>query len=461
MHLLQTTTPQLYDQMETLYLEAFPKYERKPFSLMQETQVRGQVDMWSIMDGESFVGMAVTMKDKDLVLLDYFAIRSDLRGNGYGSKALQLLYKQYEKQRFFLEIESTQVDCENKAQRESRKAFYLRNGLKEVGISALVFETEMELLAHDCTLNFKEYQEIYEHIYGKNKALMVRPIKSKGTNMLYEDEIHDEERAFYGLKGAVVKNCKIDGPADGESAFKECRDICVENTYFNLRYPFWHVDNATISNCEMTELCRAALWYDNNIRIENCRMHGIKALRECRDITIKDTDIISPEFAWRSHGITVENVTLEGEYPFFECTDMTIDGLKMKGKYSFQYIENVTFRNCVLDTKDAFWHAKNVTVEDSVVKGEYLAWYAENIRFVRCKISGTQPLCYCKGLVLEDCEMESCDLSFERSEVTATVKGHIDSVKNPISGSITADSIGEVILEEEIVTPGACVITTK
>ena len=276
--------------------------------------------------------------------------------------------------------------------------------------------------------------------------------------MLFENETHDEERAFYGLQGAVVRNCNIDGPADGESAFKECRDIQVKQTYFNLRYPFWHVDNAKITDCKMTELCRAALWYDNHIEIDRCTMHGIKALRECRNIVLKNTDIISPEFAWRSHDITVENVTLEGEYPFFECTNMNIEGLKMKGKYSFQYIENVTFRNCVMDTKDAFWHAKNVTIEDSVIKGEYLAWYAQDIRFVRCKIMGTQPLCYCKGLVLEDCEMEACDLSFERSEVTAAIRGHVDSVKNPISGSIVADSIGEIIIEEEIVTPGACVI---
>ena len=277
--------------------------------------------------------------------------------------------------------------------------------------------------------------------------------------MIFVSETHDEERAFYGIKDAVVKNCKIDGPADGESAFKECKNIQVEDTYLNLRYPFWHVDDVAITNCHMTENCRAALWYDNGVVITDSKMHGIKALRECKNIQIKDTDIISPEFAWRSHNITVENTTLEGEYPFFECTDMVIDGLKMKGKYSFQYIENVTFRKCNLDTKDAFWHAKNITIEDSVIKGEYLAWYAENIRFIRCKIIGTQPLCYCKGLVLEDCEMEGCDLSFERSEVVANVKGHIDSVKNPITGSVHADSIGEIILEEEIVTPGKCKIT--
>lgn len=279
--------------------------------------------------------------------------------------------------------------------------------------------------------------------------------------MIYENERHDEERAFYGLKDAVVNNCKIDGPADGESAFKECKNIEVEDTFLNLRYPFWHDDNVTIKDCEMTENCRAALWYDKGVKIENCKMYGIKALRECEDITLKNVDIVSPEFGWRSHNIKVENVKLEGEYPFFECKDMEIDGLTMKGKYSFQYIENVTFRNCLFDTKDAFWHAKNITIEDSVIKGEYLAWYAQNIRFVRCKISGTQPLCYVKGLVLEDCEMEGCDLSFERSEVEAAIKGHIDSVKNPISGSIIADSIGEIILEEDIVVPGACKIVMK
>lgn len=276
--------------------------------------------------------------------------------------------------------------------------------------------------------------------------------------MNFENCTYDEERALYGVKDAVIRNCRFDGPADGESALKECENISVENCFFNLRYPFWHVNKGTITNIEMTEGCRAALWYDEDIQILDSTMNGIKALRECRRVSLKNTNICSPEFAWKTYGISIVDSQLQGEYPFFECRDMEIDGLQMKGKYSFQYVENVTIRNSVLDTKDAFWHAKNVTIEDSVVKGEYLAWYSENIRFVRCKLIGTQPLCYCKGLVLEDCTMEGCDLSFERSEVRAKVHGNIDSVKNPLSGSIEADAIGEIILEEEIVTPGACKI---
>ena len=100
----------------------------------------------------------------------------------------------------------------------------------------------------------------------------------------------------------------------------------------------------------------------------------------------------------------------------------------------------------MLDTKDAFWHSKNVTVRNSVVKGEYLAWYSENLTLENCKIIGTQPLCYCKNLRLVDCETEGCDFSFEYSDAEVTVLGNILSVKNPKSGRIIADSIGEIIL---------------
>ena len=160
------------------------------------------------------------------------------------------------------------------------------------------------------------------------------------------------------------------------------------------------------------------------------------------------------------HDLTIRDFALTSEYPFLHTENAEFDGFRLKGKYSFQYTKNLTFRNCVLDTKDAFWHAENITVYDSVVKGEYLAWYSTNLRLVRCKIIGTQPLCYCKGLVLEDCTTEGCDLSFENSEVQATINGGVDSVKNPASGAITADAIGEIILDE-YKWPGECAITTR
>jgi hypothetical protein len=157
----------------------------------------------------------------------------------------------------------------------------------------------------------------------------------------------------------------------------------------------------------------------------------------------------------------MEHCTLTAEYPFLQSRDLTICDLTLNGKYSFQYVENATIRNSEFNTKDAFWHSKNVTVIDSVIKGEYLAWYSENLRLIRCKIIGTQPLCYAHGLILEDCEMIDCDLSFEYSSVQATIHGSIDSVKNPDSGCIEADSIGEIICDTHQ-KPGAnCKISIR
>ncbi len=263
-----------------------------------------------------------------------------------------------------------------------------------------------------------------------------------------ENQTFDEERALYGSRGVEVMNCRFDGPADGESALKESRDVTVRGSYFNLRYPFWHNTHLVIEDCELTPLCRAALWYDEDVKIRGTKLHGIKALRECADVEIEGSDIVSPEFGWSVRGIRMKDSSAESEYFMLRSDHLVFENVTLKGKYSFQYITDSTFENCRFDTKDAFWHAKNVTVKDSVIKGEYLAWYCENVTFENCTIIGTQPLCYCKGLKLVNCRMEGTDLSFERSEVDASLTAPIDSIKNPRSGVITVPAVGEIIMDD-------------
>lgn len=262
------------------------------------------------------------------------------------------------------------------------------------------------------------------------------------------DQTFDQERALYGQKDICVTNCRFDGPADGESAFKEGTNITAEDCFFNLRYPFWHDTGLTIHNGEMTELCRAALWYSRNVTITDTKLHGIKALRECDNVTMHGCDIRSPEFGWSVRGITMEDCTAESEYFMMRSDHLHFTNVTLKGKYSFQYIQDATFENCRFDTKDAFWHAKHVVVRNCVVKGEYLAWYCENVTLENCKIIGTQPLCYCKGLRLINCEMIDTDLSFEKSEVHATLTTPVLSIKNPRSGRIELPSVGEVIRDD-------------
>ena len=261
----------------------------------------------------------------------------------------------------------------------------------------------------------------------------------------------DEERALYYLQHTDVVACTFAGPADGESVLKEARDVGVVDCSFSLRYPLWHVQGFKMERSNMDEKTRAAIWYACDGEIRDSVLGGIKAVRECRNIAISGSQIVSQEFGWKSSDISLKDSSVTAEYLFLDSRNVTLENVQMKGKYSFQYMENLEIRDSFLDTKDAFWHSKNVTVVNSTLKGEYLAWFSENLTLIDCHIIGTQPLCYCKGLKLQNCTMEATDLSFEYSEVEAEIRGHVDSIKNPRCGQITVDSVGEVIMTDDVV----------
>lgn len=160
------------EQLEALYMEAFPKEERKPFSLIIEKQQEGYTEVLSLEDAEgNFCGMAITILYKDIVLLDYFAISAKARGGGIGTEALRMLQERAVGKRFILEIEATDILAKNLQQRIRRKAFYLRNGMHSMGYLVELVGVEMEVLAHDCSLSYEEYQAIYETVYPDRKLV--------------------------------------------------------------------------------------------------------------------------------------------------------------------------------------------------------------------------------------------------------------------------------------------------
>ena len=280
-------------------------------------------------------------------------------------------------------------------------------------------------------------------------------------NTIIENKVFEEERALYNLQNAEILRCRFEGELDGESALKEARNITVKSSVFSLRYPLWHCDGLYMHDSSTESTARAPIWYSSRGVIENSKIESIKALRECNNFTIKNSEIESAEFGWKCSDIKIHASRISGEYLFLDSQDIYADNITMKGKYSFQYINGLVIENSLLDTKDAFWHSKNVTVRNSVIKGEYLAWFSENVLLENCKIIGTQPFCYCKNLVLVNCETEGCDLSFEYSSVRADIIGHIDSVKNPKSGYILADSIGEIIQDQSIMSSDAKISIRK
>lgn len=264
------------------------------------------------------------------------------------------------------------------------------------------------------------------------------------------------ERPLFASHDLRIENVTIHA---GESALKECSNIEAVDCRFEGKYPFWHVNGFAIKNCLFTEGARAALWYSQDLVMSDTRVEAPKMFREMDEINLVNVQIPdAQETLWHCRNVNLKNVRVDhADYLFMHSKDIVIEDYVQNGNYSFQYCRNVEIHHAVINSKDAFWNTENVTVYDSEINGEYLGWHSKNLRLVNCKISGTQPLCYAHELVMENCTMaDDCDLAFEYSSVQATINGPIHSVKNPRTGSITAESFGQIILDENIKAPGDC-----
>lgn len=276
-----------------------------------------------------------------------------------------------------------------------------------------------------------------------------------------KDTFFEGERPLFGVKDYLLNNVKF---YPGESAIKHAQGVTATHCEFLSKYPFWHNQDIVIEESTFTTYGRAAIWYTDNVIMRRCKIDAPKMFREVKNLLIEDTNFSdAQEFIWNCSNVRMRNVTVKkGDYIFMNGKDIEIDNLTLQGNYSFQDAKNVVIRNSHFDSKDAFWNTENVTVYDSVLDGEYLGWHSKNLRLVNCVIRGTQPLCYAENLIMENCTMgESADLGFEYSTVNAEIVSDLINVKNPKGGTIRARSIGEIIIDEFCVNPGACDIRSS
>ncbi len=274
-----------------------------------------------------------------------------------------------------------------------------------------------------------------------------------------EQQTFSQERALYRLSDAQVLYSTFD---TGESPIKEAQNIVCRDCLFKWRYPVWYSRHISLDRCTMYTDARAALWYCTDVRVENSTIAAPKCIRRCKGIHLSHVSIPNAqETAWHCDGLYMEQVDVVGDYFCMNSENIRIDGMHLTGKYSFDGVRNVDIRHAHLVTKDAFWNSKNVYVRDSVVLGEYIGWNSEKVTFENCIIDSLQGLCYMDGVRLINCRLVNTSLAFEHSVVDATVTGHIDSVFNPAGGSIVADSIGELVLQKDVVPKDAVKIQAE
>ena len=288
------------------------------------------------------------------------------------------------------------------------------------------------------------------------------PMNENEVNRIADTEISQQtltgERAAFMAQNASFVNSTFE---EGESPLKHSKNITLTGTNFKWKYPLWYANNVTMKNGTIFDMGRAGIWYTDNISLEHVVIEAPKEFRRCKTVSLTDVHFSNAaETLWHCDDVTMQDVYAKGDYFAMNASNMRIDNLTLVGNYPFDGVKNIEVRNSKLISKDSFWNSENVTIYDSYISGEYFGWNSKNVTLVNCTVESLQGFCYIENLVLKNCTLINTNLAFEYSTVDATVTSRIDSVKNPLSGTIRAKEIGEIILEpEKVDVTKTCIIT--
>lgn len=262
----------------------------------------------------------------------------------------------------------------------------------------------------------------------------------------YHNQYFDGERPLFAEHDAQIEGTTF---GEGESPLKESRNIDLTNSFFTWKYPLWYSQHVKVDHTVFETMARSGIWYTNDITITNSALQAPKLFRRCEHVNLAHVHFSdAQETLWTCQHITLSDVQANGDYFGKDSSDIKIDHLNLIGNYAFDGAKNIEVHDSTFVTKDAFWNCDNVTIVDSTINGEYLGWNTKNFTLINCTIKSDQGLCYIDHLTMKHCRLLETDLAFEYCrDIDAQIDSHITSVKNPISGKITADSIGELIMD--------------
>ena len=144
------TLPEIREIYRKRMINDFPDNELKPLAMIEKLLREGRYLCCGAREGTDILAYAFFVLAEDLYLLDYFAVRKDLRGTGVGSSFLKALGSRCMQEAACVLVEVDDPffagDDQEKAICERRLAFYLRNGLLDTGARARVFGADFLLL---------------------------------------------------------------------------------------------------------------------------------------------------------------------------------------------------------------------------------------------------------------------------------------------------------------------------
>lgn len=166
-------------QVYTEYMSKdFPASELKPFSVLKQLTEDGFYEGYGVYEEEHLVAYALFVRGNlgRYVLLDYLAVCSQYRSQGYGSQMLPLLQEHMKKRYDGIlgEVEDPQFghDEEDTATRIRRMRYYQRYGFMVTGLYCTLFGERLSIIkwGHsevEDSVIYESMDDIYQVMFNK------------------------------------------------------------------------------------------------------------------------------------------------------------------------------------------------------------------------------------------------------------------------------------------------------
>lgn len=156
---------QVYD---TYLCRDFPADEVKPFSVIRDAFERGAYSAKGFYENGDLQGYAFFHREKAFILLDYFAVCSDRRGQGIGSRIFARIRESLQPgETLFIEAEKpSEEDPTTLTIRQRRIAFYRRNGAMMSGVLGWAFGVCYRLLYCGKDLSDSDVEQGMKEVYA-------------------------------------------------------------------------------------------------------------------------------------------------------------------------------------------------------------------------------------------------------------------------------------------------------
>ena len=167
-----TSVTALDGAIRKLYETAFHVEEQIPYEDLMILMDKMPLDFTAYYDDKKFIGFTIVYPRKTFNWFWYFAVRSELRGKGYGQQILSRLIEEYKDCMNILDMESPDQVCENLEQRKRRCAFYLRNGFRKTGVGKSFEGIDYTILMNgEGTFTLNDYDEVLAELRSFWKAM--------------------------------------------------------------------------------------------------------------------------------------------------------------------------------------------------------------------------------------------------------------------------------------------------